>query len=102
MNENLLGKHCFSSYSVSKDDRCKLIYFCHLNFQLIPEVVLADQQQENVKLSERISLQRAEIDALKLRLAELEGQSNSASGDDKYSLTKAKLVRLMKENGWYD
>lgn len=65
-------------------------------------VAVADQQQENVKLSERISLQRAEIDALKLRLAELEGQSNSASGDDKYSLTKAKLVRLMKENGWYD
>lgn len=66
------------------------------------QVAVADQQQENVKLSERISLQRAEIDALKLRLAELEGQSNSASGDDKYSLTKAKLVRLMKENGWYD
>ena len=65
-------------------------------------VAVADQQQENVKLSERISLQRAEIDALKLRLAELEGRSNSASGDDKYSLTKAKLVRLMKENGWYD
>jgi len=65
-------------------------------------VAVAEQQIENVKLSGRISSQRAEIEALIARIAELEAHANSASGDDKYSLTKAKLVRLMKENGWYD
>ena len=63
---------------------------------------VAELQLENTILSDRITAQRAEMEALIARLAELEGQSNSASGDDKYSLTKAKLVRLMKENGWYD
>ena len=65
-------------------------------------VAVAEKQLENVKLSERISSQRAEIEALIARIAELEAHANSASGDDKYALTKAKLVRLMKENGWYD
>jgi len=63
---------------------------------------VAELQLENTILSDRITAQRAEMEALIARIAELEGQSNSASGDDKYSLTKAKLVRLMKENGWYD
>ena len=63
---------------------------------------VAEQQLQNAILSDRITAQRAEIEALIARMAELEAQANSASGDDKYALTKAKLVRLMKENGWYD
>ncbi|MAS48188.1 MAG: hypothetical protein CL557_12375 [Alphaproteobacteria bacterium] len=42
------------------------------------------------------------IKELEIRVAELEGAQNSVNLDDKYALTKAKLVRLMKEMGYYD
>lgn len=42
------------------------------------------------------------IKELEIRVAELEGAQNTANMDDKYALTKAKLVRLMKDMGYYD
>mgnify|MGYP003126016933 FL=1 len=42
------------------------------------------------------------IKELEIRVAELEGAQNNANMDDKYALTKAKLVRLMKDMGYYD
>tara|TARA_B100000965_G_scaffold73774_1_gene58253 strand:+ start:19781 stop:20053 length:273 start_codon:yes stop_codon:yes gene_type:complete len=42
------------------------------------------------------------IKELEIRVAELESAQNSVNLDDKYALTKAKLVRLMKEMGYYD
>ena len=63
---------------------------------------VAEQQVQGAILSDRISAQRPEMEAIIARVAELEAHASSASGDDKYALTKAKLVRLMKDNGWYD
>ena len=44
----------------------------------------------------------SEIDALKTRIVELEAAQKVGTSDDKYALTKAKLVRLMKDMGYYD
>ncbi len=44
----------------------------------------------------------SEIDALKTRIVELEAAQKVGASDDKYALTKAKLVRLMKDMGYYD
>lgn len=44
----------------------------------------------------------SEIDALKTRIVELEAARTGGTSDDKYALTKAKLVRLMKDMGYYD
>lgn len=65
-------------------------------------VAKAEQTVINEKLQTRLTHLQAELAALKLRITDLEAQDHSASEDDKYALTKAKLVRLMKENGWYD
>ena len=65
-------------------------------------VSVADQQVEAQKLQDRMNRIQVQIEGLTARVAELQAGSNSASADDKYSLTKAKVVRLMKENGWYD
>ena len=57
--------------------------------------------ERNANLLE-IANMNARIDAIKQRLADLEADFNGAREDDKYALTKAKLIRIMKENGWYD
>lgn len=44
----------------------------------------------------------SEIDALNARIVELEAAQKAGTSDDKYALTKAKLVRLMKDMGYYD
>jgi len=44
----------------------------------------------------------SEIDALKTRIVELEAAGRHGASDDKYGLTKAKLIRLMKDMGYYD
>jgi len=56
----------------------------------------------NTRQTDEILRLDKEVEEAKTRIAELEALSNSASKDDKYSLTKAKVVKLMKENGWYD
>ena len=65
-------------------------------------VSVSDQQVEYQKLLDRMASIQVQIEGLSARTNELEAGSEEASKDDKYSLTKAKLVRLMKENGWYD
>jgi len=45
--------------------------------------------------------QQAEIQTLQSRLAALEANSIK-SVDDRYSLTKTKMIRMMKELGYYD
>mgnify|MGYP003144240031 FL=1 len=59
-------------------------------------------EELNTRQTDEILRLDKEVEEAKNRIAELEALSNSASQDDKYSLTKAKVVRLMKENGWYD
>lgn len=57
--------------------------------------------ERNANLLE-IANMNARMDAIKQRLAELEADFNGSREDDKYALTKAKLIRIMKDNGWYD
>ena len=59
-------------------------------------------EELNTRQTDEILRLDKEVEEAKTRIAELEALSNSASKDDKYSLTKAKVEKLMKENGWYD
>lgn len=65
-------------------------------------VAMAERSVIEQRNTTRAAALQSEIDGLKIRIAELEGQQALSSQDDKYALTKAKLVRVMKENGWYD
>ena len=49
------------------------------------------------QLQDDLNLAKAKIQTLQTRLDDL-----TPSPDDKYALTKAKLIRLMKELGFYD
>jgi len=48
-----------------------------------------------------ISRLETQIKMMQQNIKELEGREPSPE-DDKYSLTKKKLVRFMKAQGWYD
>ena len=50
----------------------------------------------------RIAALNDHVKNLTGEIAELRGQINNATSDDKYALTKAKLIRLMKDMGYYD
>tara|TARA_R100001443_G_scaffold86260_1_gene92926 strand:+ start:285 stop:554 length:270 start_codon:yes stop_codon:yes gene_type:complete len=43
-----------------------------------------------------------QIASIESRVASLEAVQNVANSDDKYALTKAKLIRLMKDMGYYE
>lgn len=44
----------------------------------------------------------AQIQDLKLQVQDLNDQIQTFRSDDKYALTKAKLIRLMKDKGYYE
>jgi hypothetical protein len=69
--------------------------------EAIREYALVADEERNANLLE-IANMNARIDAIKQRLSDLEADFNGSLEDDKYALTKAKLIRIMKENGWYD
>jgi hypothetical protein len=50
----------------------------------------------------RIAALNDHVKNLTQEIAELRGQINNTTSDDKYALTKAKLIRLMKDMGYYD
>lgn len=71
----------------------------------VSEVERVQQLDLNVrdqKQQSEITKLKREIETMRTRIAELEGLASTASLDDKYALTKAKLVRLMKDMGYYD
>jgi len=43
-----------------------------------------------------------QIASIESRVVSLEAVQNVANSDDKYALTKAKLIRLMKDMGYYE
>lgn len=45
---------------------------------------------------------RSELEIMRNRITELEAVSQSTSLGDKYALTKSKLVRFMKDQGYYE
>lgn len=65
-------------------------------------VVELEREAEQRGHANLIQTLMSEIDALKTRIVELEARRTGDASDDKYALTKAKLVRLMKDMGYYD
>ena len=71
----------------------------------VDEVERVQQRDQNVRDEQRtsqVTALQSQIEAMRLRISELEGVTNTTALDDKYTLTKAKLVRLMKDMGYYD
>ena len=54
------------------------------------------------KLQEQITLLTNKNLALSARITDMEMLISNQNLDDKYALTKAKLIRLMKDMGYYD
>lgn len=65
-------------------------------------VIELDSESQVTANANMIKTLMSEIDALKTRIVELEAARTGGTSDDKYALTKAKLVRLMKDMGYYD
>lgn len=61
--------------------------------------LLLDQQAS--RLNSRITNLQDKLYKAEARIAELEGKSPSKA-DDKYKLTKAQLIQLAEELGYYD
>ena len=71
----------------------------------VDEVERVQQRDLDVRDEQRtseVTALKSQIEAMRLRISELEGLTNTTALDDKYTLTKAKLVRLMKDMGYYD
>jgi TolA-binding protein len=71
----------------------------------VDEVERVQQRDQNVRDEQRtseVTALQSQIEDMRLRISELEGVTNTTALDDKYTLTKAKLVRLMKDMGYYD
>ena len=54
------------------------------------------------KLQEQIDILTNKNLALSARMTDMEMQLSNQNLDDKYALTKAKLIRLMKDMGYYE
>ena len=65
-------------------------------------VIELDREAQDKRTATIIQNLMSEIDGLKTRIVELEASQKAGTSDDKYALTKAKLVRLMKDMGYYD
>ena len=65
-------------------------------------VLELDREAQDKRHATMIQNLMSEIDGLKTRISELEAAQKVGTSDDKYALTKAKLVRLMKDMGYYD
>ncbi len=71
----------------------------------VDEVERVHAREHNLDETHRaseVARLKAHIEDLRKRIAELEGLTSTAKLDDKYALTKAKLVRLLKDMGYYD
>ena len=67
---------------------------------LTVEETVAKAREE--KLQEQIDLLMNKNLALSARVTDMEMLLSKTTSDDKYALTKAKLIRLMKDMGYYD
>lgn len=68
----------------------------------VERVQQLDLDARDKKRQSEVASLKAEIETMRNRIAELEGLGSTTALDDKYALTKAKLVRLMKDMGYYD
>lgn len=65
-------------------------------------VIERDLAAQDKRIENIIQKRMLEIDELKRRIAELEAREKTDISDDKYVLTKTKLLRFMKEMGYID
>ena len=68
----------------------------------VERVQQLDLDARDKKRQSEVASLKAEIETMRNRISELEGLASTTALDDKYALTKAKLVRLMKDMGYYD
>lgn len=61
-----------------------------------------EEESVDSEQTQRIAALNDHVKNLTAEIAELRGQINNTTSDDKYALTKAKLIRLMKDMGYYD
>lgn len=61
-----------------------------------------EEESVDSEQTQRIAALNDHVKNLTAEVAELRGQINNTTSDDKYALTKAKLIRLMKDMGYYD
>ena len=60
-----------------------------------------DEKGKDDEILSRIAAINDHIQLLSEQLTELRGQITASTSDDKYALTKAKLIRLMQDMGYY-
>ena len=68
----------------------------------VERVQRLDLDDRDEQRTSEVDVLKSQIQAMRVRISELEGLTNTTALDDKYTLTKAKLVRLMKDMGYYD
>lgn len=62
-------------------------------------------EDRNTELSKRVKALETELETARTSLASLKGRIEVFEGygeDDRYLLTKAKVIQLMKAMGWYE
>ena len=60
-----------------------------------------DTDEKILKLTDAFEAYSIAIGDLASKIAKLEADLKNTHSDDKYALTKAKLIRLMKDMGYY-
>ena len=61
-----------------------------------------DTKANDLEIILRVTAINDHIQLLSEQLKELKAQMAASTSDDKYALTKAKLIRMMKDMGYYD
>ena len=61
-----------------------------------------DTKANDLEIIMRVTAINDHIQLLSEQLKELKAQMAASTSDDKYALTKAKLIRMMKDMGYYD
>ena len=62
----------------------------------------AEAEQREQRLQEQIDLLNKKVTTLTGAITDMEMKISNSTQDDKYALTKAKLIRLMKDLGYYE
>ena len=73
--------------------------------QLIDVSIDLDREETKLretKLQEQIDILNQKVATLTGAITDMELNIQNTTQDDKYALTKAKLIRLMKELGYYE
>ena len=61
-----------------------------------------EMNDELRSMGDKVKELEQEVMEARFEIVELEGRYSAETPEDKYALTKKKLVDYMKDNGWYD